>query len=86
MVDAAYSAASDLAATNVSFDGCNAIVNNERWLMRRYKVRTLILTLTLTPIPKSNPNPNQVRGHAAGTASFGYPHDPSWSRHAVSSK
>ena len=57
MVDGAYSPATDLAATNVSFEGCNAIVNNERWLMRRFK----------------------VHGHAQGTASFGYPHDPSWS-------
>ena len=28
-----------LESTGVSFDGCNAIVNNEHWISRRYKVR-----------------------------------------------
>ena len=55
MVDGAHSAATDLAATNLSFNGCNAIINNEHWLMRRYK----------------------VRGHDAGSPSFGYAYDPS---------
>ena len=38
MVDAAFSAESDLAATGISFDGCNAIINNEHWVTRRYAV------------------------------------------------
>jgi hypothetical protein len=38
MIDAAYSTGADLAATNVSFNGCNAIVNNEHWVTRRYLV------------------------------------------------
>ena len=39
MVDAAYSPSTSLAEAGVSFDGCNAIINNEHWITRRYLVR-----------------------------------------------
>ena len=38
MVDGAYGSGADLAATGISFNGCNAIVNNEHWVTRRYSV------------------------------------------------